>query len=92
MYCIRASDGLEAAIIEKEDGTIHFSLGPNRIMYGLLEKDAQPIDEEQLEILIEDDDFIKHTPPTVVKNFEDWPEAVTAYEAKAKQLVSSAAD
>jgi hypothetical protein len=91
VFRIRASNGLEAAVIEKEDGTIHFSLGPNRIMYGLLEEDAQPIRKTGFEALIKDG-FIRHDPPTVIQRFEDWPEAVKIYEAKVKQLVSSAAD
>lgn len=83
-YRIMASNGNEGAVVEKK-GKLYYSWGP-RIKIPIIEKDLQRISKTRLQMLIERDKYILHTPPTEVSRLEDWPVAAIEYERRKKSF------
>ena len=78
MYKIIASDSNPrcGAILQKENGEFCFS----SLMLPVREELLQGFREGEINVFIERDKLVPHTPPTVVEKLEDWPKAAAEYE------------
>lgn len=74
MYKVIASNRLRAAVLEKENGELCFSWGPDMVRTTIKEEDLQKVHPNEMPHLTRY--YVQHDPPIEIEKLEDWPSAV----------------
>jgi hypothetical protein len=82
MYKIIANRRLRAAVLETEDGKLHFSWGPEMVRTTIKEEDLQKVRPSELGGLIRY--YTRYDPPLEIEKLEDWPAAVQRAREQSK--------
>ena len=75
MYKIIANRRLRSAVLQKEDGTLWFSWGPDMVPSpAIREEYLDQVRPTELPNLTKY--YVHHEPPIEIEKLEDWPNAV----------------